>query len=80
MSLVPMASLGRKFDIRVRGMESVIRLACIIRQRDYWATGRTVERLGIADLSAGELRAMSLRKQPHTSGEREAGRQQVAVG
>jgi len=36
-------------------MESVIRLACIAHQTDYWRRGRTLERLGIKHLSVSEL-------------------------
>jgi len=59
MSLVPLASIGRMLGVRVRGMESLIRLACIIRQKDYWESGRTVERLGIDHLSPDELRKVA---------------------
>lgn len=55
MSLVPIASLGRRFGVSVRGMDSMIRLACIIHQTDYWRRGRTVEKLGIGDYSSSEL-------------------------
>jgi opine dehydrogenase len=55
MSLVPLASLGNKFGIRVRAMESVIRLACIARGVDYWAIGRTVENLEIDTVQLKEL-------------------------
>ncbi len=55
MSLVPIASLGERFGVSVRGMQSIIRLACIIHRTDYWRRGRTVDRLGIADLSVSEL-------------------------
>jgi opine dehydrogenase len=55
MSLVPMASLGRQLEIRVRGMESIIRLASIIRKVDYWKIGRTVESLGLSLHSTKEL-------------------------
>jgi opine dehydrogenase len=57
MSLVPIASLGERFGVSVRGMDSIIRLACIIHNIDYWRRGRTVDKLGIADLSVGELTA-----------------------
>jgi opine dehydrogenase len=36
-------------------MDSIIRLACIIHRTDYHRRGRTVEKLGIAGLSVGEL-------------------------
>lgn len=55
MSLVPIASLGNRYGVSVRGMESIIRLACIAHQTDYWSRGRTVERLGIHHLSVSEL-------------------------
>ena len=55
MSLMPIASLGKQYGISVRAMESIIRLACIIHRTDYHRRGRTVERLGIAELSVGEL-------------------------
>jgi opine dehydrogenase len=55
MSLVPIASLGNHYGVSVRGMESIIRLACIAHQTDYWRRGRTIERLGIKHLSVSEL-------------------------
>jgi opine dehydrogenase len=55
MSMVPMASLGERFGVSVRGMDSIIRLACIVHHTDYWKRGRTVDRLGIGDLSVIEL-------------------------
>jgi opine dehydrogenase len=55
MSLVPIASLGERFGVSVRGMDSIIRLACIVNRTDYWRRGRTVEKLGIGDLSVNEL-------------------------
>lgn len=55
MSLVPMASLGRQYGVSVRGMDSLIRLACIIHRTDYWRRGRTVEKMGIGRLSVSEL-------------------------
>lgn len=58
MSLVPMASLGRRFGIRVRAMESIIRLACIARGKDYWAHGRTVESLEIDSVQLNDLLAI----------------------
>jgi opine dehydrogenase len=55
MSLVPIASLGERFGVSVRGMDSIIRLACIVHRTDYWKRGRTVDKLGIGDLSVAEL-------------------------
>ncbi len=58
MSLVPMASLGDMLGIRVRGMSSIIRQACIIRERDFWKIGRSVESLGLSNLRARDLLSM----------------------
>ena len=55
MSLVPIASLGQHFGVSVRGMDAIIRLACIIHRTDYWRRGRTIEKLGLQNLSAHEL-------------------------
>ena len=55
MSLVPIASLGMRYGVSVRGMESIIRLGSIIHRTDYWRRGRTVEKLGLEQLSVSEL-------------------------
>jgi opine dehydrogenase len=55
MSLVPIASLGERFGVSVHGIEAIIRLACVIHRTDYWKRGRTVDKLGIGDLSVSEL-------------------------
>jgi opine dehydrogenase len=57
MSLVPLASLGERYGVSVRGMDSIIRLACIIHRTDYWRRGRTIEKLGLANLSVTEITA-----------------------
>jgi opine dehydrogenase len=55
MSLVPIAALGQRYGVRVRGMDSIIRLACIVHRTDYWRRGRTLDKLGIEQLSVGEI-------------------------
>jgi opine dehydrogenase len=55
MSLVPIAALGQRYGVSVRGMDSIIRLACIMHQTDYWRRGRTLDKLGIEQLSVTEL-------------------------
>ncbi len=55
MSLVPIASLGQHYGVSVRGMDAIIRLACIVHRTDYWRRGRTVDRLGLDKLSVTEL-------------------------
>lgn len=55
MSLVPIASLGRRYGVSVRGMESMIQIASMIHRTDYWRRGRTVEKLGLEQWSVSEL-------------------------
>ncbi|PWH13904.1 MAG: NADP transhydrogenase subunit alpha [Anaerolineae bacterium] len=55
MSLVPIASLGMRYGVSVRGMDSIIRLASIMHKTDYWRRGRTVEKLGLEQWSVSEL-------------------------
>lgn len=55
MSLVPIASLGKRYGVSVRGMESMIQIASIIHRTDYWHRGRTVEKLGLEQWSVSEL-------------------------
>jgi len=55
MSLVPIASLGQQYGVSVRGIDAIIRLACIVHRTDYYRRGRTTENLGIHQLSVSEL-------------------------
>ena len=55
MSLVPIAALGQRYGVSVQSVDSIIRLACIIHQTDFWRRGRTLSRLGIEQLSISEL-------------------------
>jgi opine dehydrogenase len=55
MSLVPIAALGQHYGVSVRGMDAIIRLACIIHRTDYWRRGRTLDKLGIDHLSVSEF-------------------------
>ena len=57
MSLVPIASLGNRFGVNVRAMDSIITLGNIVHRTDYWRRGRTVDKLGIDKLSVSELTA-----------------------
>lgn len=55
MSLVPIAALGQRYGVSVRAMDSIIRLACVVHQTDYWRRGRTLDKLSIGQLSVNEL-------------------------
>ncbi|MFZ5910010.1 MAG: NAD/NADP octopine/nopaline dehydrogenase family protein [Chloroflexota bacterium] len=58
MSLVPMAALGKRYGVSVRGMESLINLANFIHRTDYWRRGRTLDKLGLEQYSVSEVTAL----------------------
>ena len=55
-SLVPIASIGEMLGVRTPAMKSIIHLASIMHGVDYWASGRTVDKLGIAGMSVKDIR------------------------
>jgi opine dehydrogenase len=55
MSLVPIASMGDMFNVPTPTIKAIIHLACVMHSCDYWEKGRTVEKLGIADLSVKDI-------------------------
>jgi len=60
MSLVPIASIGEMLGIETYTINSIIHLASILHQRDYWAEGRTVDKLGLEGLSIREIRILAV--------------------
>jgi opine dehydrogenase len=55
-SLVPIASIGEMLKVPTPTIRAVITLASAMHGVDYWAEGRTVERLGIAGMSVKDIR------------------------
>jgi len=53
--LVLIAKLARKFNVSTPVIDSVIQLASVINQTNYYQEGMSLEDLGIADLSKEEL-------------------------
>lgn len=53
--LVPIFDLARKAGIRPVIIESVIHLASAYNEEDYFATGRTLEKMGLGQMSVGEI-------------------------
>ena len=60
MSLVPVASLGDLLGVETPTIKSLIYLASLINDADYWALGRTVERMGLAGLTARDICHLAL--------------------
>jgi opine dehydrogenase len=67
MSLVPIASLGDKLNVETPNIKSVIQLASALTGFEYWKTGRTVERLGLADLNLQQIRRLVVDGEVSTS-------------
>lgn len=59
MSLVPIASAGKAFGLNTRAIEALILLAGLIMDTNFWTRGRTLESLGLAGLSPGEIRRIA---------------------
>ena len=58
MSLVPIASLGDMLGVPTASIRAIIHIASILADTDYWAEGRTAERLGLAGLSLRQIRML----------------------
>jgi opine dehydrogenase len=56
MSLVPIASIGELLGVKVPTIKAVIHLTSILQERDYWAEGRTAEKLGLAGMNVEQIR------------------------
>lgn len=67
MSLVPIASLGEMLDVPTPTIREIIHLAGLMHGCDYWAVGRTVERLGLKGLSVQDIRHLVLEGHVHTA-------------
>ncbi|MGE5529153.1 MAG: NAD/NADP octopine/nopaline dehydrogenase family protein [Patescibacteria group bacterium] len=60
MSLVPVASLGELLGVPTPTIKGLIYLASLLNATDYWAEGRTVERMGLQGLSSRQIRHLAL--------------------
>jgi len=58
MSLVPIASLGDHLKVPVPTIKAVIHLASLMTGQDFWKTGRTIERMGLSNLSVRDIRML----------------------
>jgi len=59
-SLVPISSIGKKFNVQTPTIDSVIHLASILSNKDYMKEGRTVERLHLENLTLKDLRRLAI--------------------
>ncbi len=56
--LVPLSFLGKAIGVKTPAIDSVIELGSILLGKNFWEEGRTLEKLGLADKSADEIRAI----------------------
>ncbi|MEW6506789.1 MAG: NAD/NADP octopine/nopaline dehydrogenase family protein [Bacteroidota bacterium] len=59
-SLVPISSIGKKFGVPTPTINSIIEFSSILLQTDFWSIGRTVEKLGIQDMTLKDLRLLAI--------------------
>ncbi len=55
IGMVLWASLGDMLGIQTPTARSLIHISSVIHDRDYWQGGRTVQKLGLAGMTAGQL-------------------------
>ena len=58
MSLVPIASAGQQFGVSTAAIDTIVRLASLIHGTDYRSRGRTMAKLGLANLTVEEIRQL----------------------
>lgn len=55
-SLVFCANLARQLGVKTPIMDSVANLASALRDEDYWVTGRTLDKVGLAGMTGEEMK------------------------
>lgn len=55
MGLVPLSWLGKKINIKTPVIDTLIQMASIVKEEDYWETGYTAKRLGIEGMEIDEI-------------------------
>jgi len=60
MSMVPLSSIGKMLKVKTPTIDAIIHLASIMRGKDYWGEGRTVERLGLQGMSIADIRLLAV--------------------
>ena len=63
-SLVPIASIGQMLNVPTPAIRAIIHLASLMHGVDYWAAGRTVDRLGIQGMSVKDIQFLVVGVEP----------------
>lgn len=56
MGLVPLVAIGKSLNVSVQRMETIIKLGEFILGKDLTTNGRTLEKIGLSEMTAGEIR------------------------
>jgi len=67
-SLVPIADMGQYLEIETPTINSMIHLASVIHNKDYYGIGRTVADMGLDGLSIDEIKSYVVSGEIYTSG------------
>jgi len=63
-SIVPIASVGKMFNVPTPMIDSIVNIASALNSTDYWQGGRTTDSLGISGMSLRELRLIAIGESP----------------
>ncbi len=58
MGLVPWAAMGRMLGVETPTVDTLIRLASLVKDTDFWKEGRTLERAGLAGKTPAQILAV----------------------
>jgi opine dehydrogenase len=61
MSLVPMVSAGNQLGVRTPTLSALINMASTLHGADYWAEGRTMDKVGLSGKSVEEIRLLAVK-------------------
>ncbi|OGS41570.1 MAG: NADP transhydrogenase subunit alpha, partial [Euryarchaeota archaeon RBG_16_62_10] len=61
MSLVPMVSVGRQLGVKTPTLTSLVNLASVMHEKDFFSEGRTVDKIGLGGKSVRDIRMIAVR-------------------
>ncbi|HEX7392265.1 MAG TPA: NAD/NADP octopine/nopaline dehydrogenase family protein [Thermoplasmata archaeon] len=61
MSIVPMISVGKLAGVKTPTLQGLVHMASTIHGRDFWAEGRTVDKVGLSGMSVKDIRMLAVK-------------------
>ena len=65
MSIVPMVSVGEMLGVEMPTLSSLVHIASLVHSTDFWATGRTAKRVGLAGMTVKNIRMLAVKGLPN---------------